>query len=58
MAWAVITEGERIFQSGIVLVKYENSGHHIYVWYLQYWALCGGFSNWEQWPSTCLFLYT
>ena len=22
------TEGERIFQPGIVLVKYENSGHH------------------------------
>ena len=28
MAWAVSTEGERIFQPGIVLVKNENSGHH------------------------------
>ena len=29
MSWAVTTEGERIFQRGIVLVKYEKSVHHI-----------------------------
>ena len=28
MAWAVATEGERIFQRRIALVKYEKSGHH------------------------------
>ena len=28
MAWAMTTEGERIFQRGIVLVKYEKSGHY------------------------------
>ena len=28
MALAVTTEGERIFQCGIFLVKYEKSGHH------------------------------
>ena len=28
MALAVSTDGERIFQFGVVLVKYENTGHH------------------------------
>ena len=28
MTLAVATEGERIFQPGIVLVKYGKSGHH------------------------------
>ena len=44
-------------RSVIVLVKYEKS-LYMYVWYLQYWALFDGLSNWAQWACTCHFLYT
>ena len=38
--WELTTEGERLFHCGIVLGKKEFFRASLYVWYLQYWALC------------------
>ena len=38
--WELTAEGERLFHCGIVRGKKEFFRASLYVWYLQYWALC------------------
>ena len=38
--WELTTEGDRPFHYGIVRGKNEFFRASLYVWYLQYWALC------------------
>ena len=38
--WELTAEGERLFHCGIVRGKKEFFMASLYVWYLQYWALC------------------
>ena len=38
--WELTTEGERLFHCGTVRGKKEFFRASLYVWYLQYWALC------------------
>ena len=38
--WELTAKGERLFHCGIVRGKKEFFRASLYVWYLQYWALC------------------
>ena len=38
--WGLTAEGERLFHCGIVRGKKEFFRASLFVWYLQYWALC------------------
>ena len=38
--WELTAEGERLFHCDIVRGKKEFFRASLYVWYLQYWALC------------------
>ena len=38
--WELTTEGERLFHCGIVREEKKFFRASLYVWYLQYWALC------------------
>ena len=58
MAWAVTTEGERIFQPGIVLVKYENSGHHYMSGIYTIGLFVAAFRTGNSGQVLFLFLYT
>ena len=40
VVWELTTEGERPFHCGIVQGKNEFFRASLYVWYVQYWALC------------------
>ena len=40
VVWELTTEGERPFHCGIVRGKKEFFRASLYVWYIQYWALC------------------
>ena len=57
VVWELTTEGERLFHWGIVGGKKGLLRASLYVWYLQYWALCDELvvSSCEQGSGTCLF---
>ena len=58
VVWELTTEGKRLFHCGIVRGKNEFFRASLYVWYLQYWALCDALADFKQGSGTCLFLQT
>ena len=57
MAWAVTTEGERIFQREIVLVKYEKSWHHYMSCIYNIGLFVVAFQTWSS-GQVLVFFYT
>ena len=57
MAWAVTTEGERIFQPGTVLVKYKISGHHYMSGFYNIWLFVVAFRTGSS-GQVLVFFYT
>ena len=49
VVWELTTEGERLFNWGIVLGKNEFFRESLFVWYLQYWALCDALVDFKLW---------
>ena len=49
VVWKLTTEGERPFHCGIVCLKNEFFRASLYVWYLQYWALCDALVDFKLW---------